>query len=90
MQHCQVASQHMRRMASQKENVGTRLCNLRLLIRVFCLPTPLRTLASYSSPSGTFFPSTGMTLWQRCLNVFLLTTTKVIAYVHWHWGPISR
>jgi hypothetical protein len=41
-------------------------------------------------PAGTFYPSTGMTLRQRCVNAATLAATKVLNYAHARYGPISR
>ncbi|KAI8466177.1 MAG: hypothetical protein J3K34DRAFT_524714 [Monoraphidium minutum] len=44
---------------------------------------------AYIPAPGTFYPSTGMTLRQRCANVAITALTKVITYVNVHWGPIA-
>ncbi|KAI8472903.1 MAG: hypothetical protein J3K34DRAFT_519435 [Monoraphidium minutum] len=44
---------------------------------------------AYIPAPGTFYPSTGMTLRQRCANAAVTAPTKVIPHGHRHWGPIG-
>uniref|UniRef100_A0A383VRS4 UDP-glycosyltransferases domain-containing protein n=1 Tax=Tetradesmus obliquus TaxID=3088 RepID=A0A383VRS4_TETOB len=45
---------------------------------------------AYIPASGTFYPSTGMSFWQRCYNLGATALTKAMAHVHREYGPIRR
>ncbi|GBF89728.1 2-hydroxyacylsphingosine 1-beta-galactosyltransferase [Raphidocelis subcapitata] len=44
---------------------------------------------AYVPAPGTFYPSTGMTLPQRCANTASMVAAKVLNYAHSKWGPIA-
>ncbi|WIA31098.1 hypothetical protein OEZ86_001125 [Tetradesmus obliquus] len=45
---------------------------------------------AYIPASGTFYPSTGMSFWQRCYNLGATALTKAMAHAHREYGPIRR
>lgn len=40
--------------------------------------------------ADTFYPSTGMSLWQRCVNTAATLSVRAMAYFHGDFGPIRK